>query len=333
MFAYVVKRLLAGLLVVTVVSMMVFALFWYGPKSPVKELCERDRSRGCPPEVIERYEERLGFNNPITEEYVAWAKGIFTGRTFVVGTSEIDCPAPCFGLSNRNRQPVYEQLTDRLPATISIAVGASALYLLIGVSIGVAAARRRGTVADKTLVGSTLFLTSVPYFLIALVAMLYLCIIYDIFDRGYVSIAEGGVGSWLAHLVLPWAVLGLYGSVQYTRFSRGAMVESLSEDYVRTARSKGLATRTVVYKHALRSALVPVVTIFALDFAFLLSGTLITEQIFDIQGVGKWALDATFDGDLPVVQAVTVFAAIIIVVANILVDILYSVLDPRVRLT
>ncbi len=183
------------------------------------------------------------------------------------------------------------------------------------------------------MVGGTLFLTSVPYFLIALIAMLYLCIIYDIFDRGYVSIAEGGVGSWFAHLILPWAVLGLYGSVQYTRFSRGAMVESLNEDYVRTARSKGLATRNVVYKHALRSALVPIVTIFGIDFAFLLSGTLITEQIFDIQGIGKWSLDATFDKDLPVVQATVVLAAIIIVVANIVVDILYSVLDPRVRLT
>jgi len=118
-----------------------------------------------------------------------------------------------------------------------------------------------------------------------------------------------------------------------SRFSRGAMVESLSEDYVRTARSKGLPTRNVVYKHALRSALVPIVTIFGIDFAFLLSGTLITEQIFDIQGIGKWSLDATFDKDLPVVQATVVFAAIIIVVANIMVDILYSVLDPRVRLT
>jgi peptide/nickel transport system permease protein len=333
MFAYIVKRLIAGLVVLIIISMMVFALFWYGPESPAKPLCQADRSRGCPPDVIARYEERLGYNNPVTEEYGKWVKGLFVGRTITVGPTDIDCPAPCLGLSNRTRQPVYDELKARLPATISIAVGAATLYLLIGVSVGVFAARRRGTLADKAMVGGTLFLSSIPYYLIALLSMLYMCIVWGILDRGYQSIAEGGVGGWFSHMILPWTVLGIAGITQYARYSRGAMVDSLSEDYIRTAKAKGLTQRVVTYKHALRSALVPVVTIFGLDFAFLLGGTLITEQIFDIQGIGLWGLQATYDLDFPVVQATVLFGATIIVVANIIVDLLYSVLDPRVRLS
>ena len=334
MFAYVVKRLLTGFLVVALVSMMVYALFWYGPKSPAKPICDADRqNRGCTTEVLEQYEERLGYNNPITTEYAKWAKGLFVGRDIQFGTNTIECPAPCLGTSFITRQPVWDELKNRFPATLSIAIGGATLYLLVGVSIGVAAARRRGSLGDKALVGGSLFMSSIPYYLIALLAFLYLVILYGIFERGYVSISDGGVSGWFSHLLLPWLVLGIYGSTQYTRFSRGAMVESLSEDYIRTARSKGLPQRTVTYKHALRSALVPVVTIFGIDFAFLLAGTIFTEYIFEIQGIGRWGLDATYDKDLPVVQATVLVGSIIIVLANIIVDLLYSVLDPRVRLT
>jgi peptide/nickel transport system permease protein len=313
---------------------MVYALFWYGPKSPAKPICDADRqNRGCTTEVLEQYEERLGYNNPITTEYAKWAKGLFVGREIQFGTNTIDCPAPCLGTSFITRQPVWEELKNRFPATLSIALGGATLYLLVGVSVGVAAARRRGSLSDKALVGGSLFMSSIPYYLIALLAFLYLVILYGIFERGYVSIEEGGLGGWFSHMLLPWLVLGIYGSTQYTRFSRGAMVESLSEDYIRTARSKGLAQRTVTYKHALRSALVPVVTIFGIDFAFLLAGTIFTEYIFEIQGIGRWGLDATYDKDLPVVQATVLVGSIIIVLANIIVDLLYSVLDPRVRLT
>ena len=138
---------------------------------------------------------------------------------------------------------------------------------------------------------------------------------------------------WASGLLLVWLVLGLYGSTAYTRFARGSMVESLSEDYVRTARAKGLGNSAVVVRHALRSALVPVATIFGLDLAFLLSGTVFTEQIFGLEGIGKWGLDAVLIKDLPVVQATSLVLAVLVVGANIMVDILYSVLDPRVRLT
>jgi len=332
MFAFLVRRILSGFLIVVLVSMLVYLLFWYGPKSPALELCRRDTNNRCNAERLEQYEERLGYNNPVTEEYAKWVKGLFVGRTITIGATDYDCSAPCLGLSYRDRTEVTEQLKDRFPVTVSLALGAASLYLLIGVTVGVLAARRRGTIADKALVSSTLVLSSIPYYLVALLSFLLLTLSTSVFpDVSYTPFLENPA-KWFAGLLLVWLVMGIYGSTQYTRFSRGAMVESLNEDYVRTARAKGLKQRTVVRRHALRSALVPVVTIFGLDLAFLLSGTVFTEAIFDLEGIGKWGIDATYIKDLPVVQATSLVLAVSVVCMNIIVDIMYSWLDPRVRL-
>ena len=335
MFAFLVRRILSGFLIVVLVSLSVFALFFYGPKSPALELCRRDTNNRCGPSSpkLEVYEENLGYNNPMLSEYAKWAKGLVVDRTITIGSTEYDCPAPCFGISYRDRTLVTDQLKERMPVTISIAVGAAALYLLIGVTVGVLAARRRGTTADKALVMSTLVFSSIPYYLVALLSFLTLTISSNIFPTvEYVPFFDNPA-KWFSGLLLVWLVLGLYGSTSYTRYSRGSMVESLGEDYVRTARAKGLGMRRVVIRHALRSALVPVATIFGIDLAFLLAGTVFTEKIFDLEGIGKWAIDATFIKDLPVVQATSLVLAVAVVVANIIVDIVYSWLDPRVRLS
>ena len=333
MFSFLVKRILSGSLIVVMVSIIVYALFWYGPKSPALELCRRDTNNRCDAQRLENYEERLGYNNPIYQEYGTWAKGLVSDRTIKFGTTAYECSAPCLGLSYRDRSEVTEQLKTRFPITVSLAIGASALYLLIGVTTGVLAARRRGTLADKVLVASTLVFSSLPYYLVALLSFLLLTLSTSIFPTvEYVSFFENPA-SWFSGLILVWLVMGLYGATSYTRYSRGAMVEALGEDYVRTAKAKGLKSRTVVTRHALRSALVPVVTIFGLDVAFLLSGTVFTEAIFDLEGIGKWGIDATFIKDLPVVQATSLILAVAVVVMNVIVDIVYSFLDPRVRLS
>jgi peptide/nickel transport system permease protein len=332
MFSFLVKRLLSGFLIVILVSMMVYLLFWFGPKSPALELCRRDTNNRCTPEKLVDYEERLGYDNPIYVEYGKWAKGLVSDRTIVYGATEYPCNAPCLGRSYRDRSEVTEQLKDRFPVTVSLAVGASSLYLLIGVTVGVLAARRRGTLGDKILVSSVLVLSSIPYYLVALLSFLVLTLDTSIFpDVDYVPITDNPA-QWASGLLLVWLVMGIYGATSYTRFSRGAMVEALSEDYVRTARAKGLRSRTVTTRHALRAALVPVVTIFGLDVAFLLSGTVFTEKIFSLEGIGKWGIDAVNIKDLPVVQATSLVLAVAVVVANIIVDIIYSILDPRVRL-
>ena len=333
MFSFLVKRILSGFMIVVLVSILVYMLFWYGPKSPALELCRRDTNNRCDAQRLEKYEERLGYNNPIYVEYGKWANGLVSDREITFGTTTYTCEAPCLGLSFRDRSPVTDQLKARFPVTLSIAFGAATLYLLIGVTTGVLAARKRGTMTDKVLVASTLVFSSLPYYLVALLAFLLLTLSTNLFpDVAYTSIVDNPA-KWFAGLLLVWLVMGIFGATSYTRYSRGAMVEALSEDYVRTAKAKGLRSRTVVMKHGLRSALVPVVTIFGLDVAFLLSGTVFTEKIFSLEGIGKWGIDATYINDLPVVQATSLLLAVSVVVMNVLVDIIYSFLDPRVRLS
>jgi peptide/nickel transport system permease protein len=334
MFAFLVRRLLSGFLIIVLVSLAVFTLFFYGPKSPALELCRRDTNNRCGPTSpkLEVYEENLGYNNPMLSEYAKWAKGLVVDRTITIGSTEYDCPAPCLGISYRDRTLVTDQLKERYPVTLSLALGGATLYLLVGVSVGVLAARRRGTTADKALVTSTLVLSSVPYYLVALLAFLTLTISTSIFPEVQYYPFRDNPAKWFSGLLLVWLVLGIYGSTSYTRYSRGSMVESLGEDYVRTARAKGLRSRTVVIRHALRAALVPVATIFGLDLAFLLAGTVFTEKIFNLEGVGKWGIDATYIKDLPVVQATSLILAVSVVAVSLEENIVYSRLDPRGRL-
>ncbi len=335
MFAYVVKRVLAGALVVVLVSMAIFLLFWYGPSSPAQPICDRETSNRCTPERLERYEKSLGYDNPVYVEYGKFAKGVFVGRDIEIFPTTYDCPAPCLGYSYRTKVPVFSELKSRFPATLSVAVGGASLYLILGIPIGVAAARRRGSVADKALVSSFLFLSSIPYYLFALLTWLYFTVIFEVpflSDTGYFPILDNPA-KWFSGMLLAWVALGIFGCTQYTRYARGSMVEALSEDYIRTAKAKGLPPRTVVYKHGLRAALVPVVTIFGIDFGTLLAGTIFTEKIFEIDGIGFWALQGVVGRDLPVVAATALFAAVFLIVSNILVDIVYSILDPRVRLS
>lgn len=335
MFAYVVKRALAGVVVIAIVSMAIFTLFWFGPASPAQPICDRETSNRCTPERLERYEKSLGYDNPVYVEYGKFVKGIFVGRDVQIAATTYDCSAPCLNYSYRTKQPVAEELKDRLPATFSVAIGGAAMYLLLGIPIGVAAARRRGTVTDKALVSSFLFLSSIPYYLFALLTWLYLTVIFEVpvfSQTGYFPISENP-WTWFTGMFLAWVALGIFGCTQYTRYTRGAMVEALSEDYIRTAKAKGLPPRTVVYKHGLRAALVPVVTIFGIDFGTLLAGTIFTERIFNIDGIGFWSLQAVQARDLPVVMATALFSAVCLIISNLIVDVIYSVLDPRVRLS
>ncbi len=201
-------------------------------------------------------------------------------------------------------------------------------------TLGVLAARWRGTSADRLLVGGSLVVSSIPYYLFALLAWIFLTLKWDVFPAtGYTPLTENPA-AWAAGLLLPWLVIGVTYSTQYARFTRGSMVETLSEDYIRTATAKGVKSSRVVFRHGLRAAIVPIVTIFGLDFATLLAGTVFTEQIFNINGIGWWALDSvTAPQDFPVILATVLVSAVLIVVANLIVDIVYSFLDPRVRMS
>ena len=330
MFGYIVRRVISGALVLLVVSAATFALFFYGPSNPALAYCPETR---CTPDRLAQITTSLGLDRPVREQYVEYMTEIFTGGEFELGAIAIDCPAPCLGVSFKFREPVTEILMSRFPATLSIALGACVIFLTLGVGMGIWAARKRATTADKAIVGASLLVNAIPYYLLALLAYLFLISQWGIFpDSGYTPITENPV-AWAQGLILAWLVLGLFYSTQYARFSRGSMIESLSEDYVRTARAKGLSERRVTMKHGLRAAIVPVVTIFGLDLAYLLGGTIFTERIFGIQGIGVTALDAITNKDLPIISATVLIVAVFVVVANLVVDVVYSVIDPRVRLS
>ena len=330
MLGFVVRRIVSGLLVLLVTSVSIFALFFYGPADPALAYCPEMH---CSPDRLERVRHSLHLDDPVEQQYAHYMLGIFVGRDFQAGAITIECPAPCLGVSFKLRTNVTSLLWSRFPATLSIALGGAALFLVIGVGLGTLAARSRGTPTDKLIVGGTLFINAMPFYLLALLAWLLLISKFGIFpESGYYSPFHDGPMAWVKGLVLAWLVLGVTFATDYARFSRGSMVEALNEDFVRTARAKGLSERRTLLRHALRAALVPVVTIFGLDLAELLGGTVFLERIFDIQGIGITALDAIGTKDLPIISATVLIAAFLIVVANVLVDIVYSLIDPRVRL-
>jgi peptide/nickel transport system permease protein len=334
MTGFIVRRLLTSLVVVILTSMFVFVLFFKGlGDAPARNYCEKLGHGTCKPETLVSIEKQMGLDKPLVTNYGIWAKGIFAGRhnVFVDGKG-YDCPAPCLGISISTGHPVWQDLKQKYPATLTLAIGGATLYLTLGVLLGAFAARWRGTTLDRVLVGATLVVSSIPFYIVALLAWIYLSLQLNIFpNTEYFPITQNP-GKTVFYMMLPWLVIGLTNCTQYARFTRGQMVETLNEDYIRTAQAKGVRTNTVLFKHALRAAIVPVVTIFGIDFATLLGGTVFTEYIFGIDGIGKWGLLAIVQQplDLNVISATVLVAAILIVLANLLVDILYSFLDPRV---
>jgi peptide/nickel transport system permease protein len=333
MTGFIVRRLLSSLLVVILTSMFVFVLFFKGMgDAPARNFCEKLGPGKCSATKLESIRHQYGYDQPLVKNYAIWAKGVVVGRDNVYDDGKYyECPAPCLGISISTGNTVWHDLKEKYPATATLAVGGASIYLVLGVVIGAFAARWRGTAGDRLLVGGTLIVSSIPYYVIALLAWIYLSLQLRIFpETGYFPITENPAKT-VAWMALPWLVIGLTYCTSYARFTRGQMVETLGEDYIRTAQAKGVRTGKVLFRHALRAAIVPVVTIFGLDFATLLAGTVFTEQIFSIDGSGRWGLLALRTPiDLSVISATVLVASVSIVVANLLVDIFYSFLDPRV---
>jgi peptide/nickel transport system permease protein len=326
---FVARRLVSALSVVLVTLIATFALFFVAPTDPAASICGE---RNCTQQRYNEIKRNLHLDKPKVQQFAEYTAGIFAGRTFTTSGTTQDCPAPCLGFSFKNDRPVYETLKTRLPVTVSLVFGYAILVLTIGVFVGSMAAKRRGTLGDRALMTSTLVLSSVPYYIVALMVALYLTVLYPILPRsGYTPLTDNP-GKWAAGLLTPWLVLGIYNCTQYARFSRGSMVETLSEDFIRTARAKGLSDRVVTFKHALRAGLIPVITIFGLDIAGSLAGAIFTEKIFDLPGLGNLVIDSLNNYDLPVIMGTVLIASVFLVAMNFIVDIAYSLIDPRVRL-
>jgi peptide/nickel transport system permease protein len=328
MGTYIIRRIVAMILMLVALSIIVFLLFQALPADPASLTC----GKSCNPQVIQQNRVRLGYDKPLVEQYGTFVKGIFVGRTYGSGTQTFECPAPCLGYSFNRGENVTDLIKHRLPVTFWEVLGAATLWLISGVAVGIIAALKRGHWQDRVAMGGALIGYSFPTFFIGLVLQYFVFFKFRIMDyASYTPFADDPL-AWFKSFILPWITLALVFAAFYSRLTRNQMLETLGEDYIRTARAKGLSERTVIGKHALRAGLTPIVTAAGLDIATLLGGVVITEQIFALPGLGALALGSVLQSDLPLIIGTVLLAATFVIVANLVVDLLYAVIDPRVRL-
>ena len=317
MIGVLLRRVLFGLLVMWFVATLVFSLYFVAPTDVARTLAGRQATE----QTVELVRQRLGLDQPLHIQYVRFLGRLARGD---------------LGDSFVNSVPVTSIIRRDLPITASLALGAAVLWLLMGVAAGVLAARRPRSLADRTVTGFSLFFYSMPTFLLGQLFLLFLFYRLSLAGvrifppSGYVPLSQN-VFEWARHLILPWMALALVTAATYARLTRGAMLDVLGEDYIRTARAKGISERRVTYRHALRAALAPIATQFGIDVGVLLGGAVVTEQVFGLPGLGREAVLAITTEDLPVIMGIALVASFTVVCASILVDLCYALIDPRVR--
>ncbi|MDT9689717.1 ABC transporter permease [Streptomyces sp. P9(2023)] len=331
MLAYLLRRLFAVAVMLMVVTLATLSIFFLIPKMTGSDPAAMFVGKQADPASIEAVRQKLGLDEPILVQFWEFVSGIFVGRDYTGGGSTIQCEAPCFGYSFRTEQAVSTMLVDAFPVTISMVLGAAVLWLVMGVSTGVISALKRGTIVDRAAMVTALAGVSLPIFFTAMLAMLIFRTQLGWLNASYVPIGES-FGSWFGGLLLPWITLAFLYAAMYARLTRATMLEVLGEDYIRTARAKGLPERVVLGKHAMRSTMTPILTIFGMDLGALVGGAILTETAFNLQGLGWMAIKGVSERDLPLIMAVTLITAAAVVIANLVVDLLYAVIDPRVRL-
>ncbi len=321
MIRYIIRRLLwvgVTLLLITFITYVIF--FVMPPTDPAVNFAGKQPT----PERVAQVREQFGLDKPLLIQYGSFVQRIFTGDEW---------GWPGLGFSFTTRSELKPIIFDRMLVTIQLAIGAAILWLMIGIPIGILSALKPRSVFDRAAMGFALFGVSAPVFFIGPVALyIFWFKLQWLPGTGYVPFAEDP-GQWFLHMIMPWTVLALAFAAFYARMSRANLIEKMGEDYIRTARAKGLSERRVVLKHGLRASLTPLVTLLGLDLGGLLGGAIITETVFNLPGIGNYAVRSVFSGDLYAILDVTIIAAFFITFANLVVDVVYAFLDPRVRYT
>jgi len=334
-FPFIIRRLIGAIGLLLIVSLVTFAIFFGLPRlagASADDLATKYVGKAPTAEALTATKERLGLDDPFVVQYGRFVKGIVVGQDYNAGPIVNHCSAPCLGYSFVNNEPVLPTLIDRAPVTLSLAFGASILWVIGGVAIGVLSALRRGTILDRLAMAVALAGVSLPPYFTGLLSLAIFSYWLKIVpSTQYVDISDNPI-SWATHLSLAWITLAFLYAALYARLTRAGMLETMNEDYIRTARAKGLQERTVVVRHALRATLTPILTIFGLDLGLLLGGAVLTETTFGYAGLGSLSINSINRGDLPMVMGVVLVATLFIVIASVIVDVLYAVVDPRVRL-
>jgi peptide/nickel transport system permease protein len=316
---YLIRRVLTGIVVVWLVATVSFFLFF---ARPVTTVAHQLAGREATPAIINEVIKNLGLNQPILTQYWHFIDKLVHGN---------------LGYSYYSGQSVDQMLKADLPPTISLVIGGVILWLIIGLGVGIISATRARSVFDRVTSVAVLIGLSLPVFVLG--ELLILVVFQPLYTNGFHWINTGysgitsGIGPFFGHMLLPWITLAVVQAAVYTRLSRGQLLETLGEDYIRTARAKGLSERRVVFRHAVRAAMTPVVSQLGVDIGTLLGGVVVVEAVFGLGGIGQISVEAVNQDNLPVIIGFVIIAAIFVVVSNIVVDLLYAALDPRVRIT
>ncbi|MGN6722558.1 MAG: ABC transporter permease [Marmoricola sp.] len=337
MFAYIVRRLIIGVVMLLAMSFITIFLFFHNGIDPGRFAC----GKNCSPQLIKQVDKAFGYDKPVLSQWTDFVEGVFVGRDYPEDPSlraaapqlVAHCSAPCLGYSVINAQNVGTELKTAAPVSLSVGLLAFIIWIVGGVVLGAIAAVFKGRWIDKLIVGSSLFFFAFPVFWIGGFLLEFVAIKWGwLPPPSYISIADGGFGGWLSNLWLPAITLALFSMAAYVRITRAYVLESMSEDYVRTAKAKGLKPRKILFKHTLRAAFTPIVTLAGVDLPSVISQATITETVFNFNGLGKMAADSTASFDLPTTVGLVLLLAAIVIVANLVVDVLYGFIDPRVRL-
>jgi peptide/nickel transport system permease protein len=332
--AFIIRRLFAAVILLVIVAAITFAIFFILPKAGGQtnySLAVQYVGRNPTRSDVLQMEHYLGLTRPLYLQFWHYLSAIVVGEHLRSAGSTLWCPPPCFGYSFKSQQPVWPQMVSAIPVTLSLAIGAAVIWLTSGVGIGIISALKRGSIFDRLSMGVALAGVSLPIFFTGLVALALFSYHWAIFPNlTYVGITQNPL-EWAKNLVLPWLCLAFLYAALYARLTRAGMLETMGEDYIRTARAKGLRERTVVMKHALRAVMTPILTIFGLDLGLLVGGAVITEYTFSLHGLGLFTIEAINNQDFPEIMGVVLLASFFIVMANLLVDIAYAFVDPRVR--
>ena len=321
MLRYIIRRLLWGVILLLAVIAITFVLFYLLPNvNPAILRAGRNSS----PKVIAEIAHDLGTDRPLPTQFWDYLTHLLHGN---------------LGFSYQSGAPVKSLILDRLPATISLTVGAVIVWLMLGIPVGIISAIKRRSLLDRTAMTTSLVFVSAPVYWLGLLVLFTFASDIGKFPISFLHGSGSYVGltydplRWFESLIMPWFVLAATSAAIYARLLRGSLIDVMGEDYIRTARAKGLRERQVVMKHGLRSAITPLVTVLGLDVSILLGGAVLVETAFNIPGIGRLNFDAINHADFPIIQGTIIIAAVFIIVANILVDIAYAYLDPRVRYT
>ncbi len=318
---YLIRRVLFLILVLWIVSVVTFVIF---VKLPPGDPARRAVGRQTTAAQIAEARRALGLDKAWYVQYGRFAKGLVPWPGWFLNEK--------YYYSWQNFVPVKDEIYKRLPVSMTLALGAAVVWLLMGIPIGILSAVKRGSVADRAGMVFALFGVSAPIFWLAQVFLFVFWFKLHLLPGSGIPSDQRLLQAVLSgRFILPWLALSLTFAAFYARMTRGNLIETMSEDYIRTARAKGLSERTVIYKHGLRAALTPVVTMLGLDLGVLLGGAFITETVFNLPGIGQYAVRSIFVNDFPAVMGVTIFGSFFIVIANLVVDVMYAFLDPRVR--